>query len=118
MKNTFEVGEMVAVYGSVRDLHTDIHYLRGDKAKVLLIIGPNELIVKIDRDGWEYNVHPKQCRRLVKAERRRVWISERHILDLQKIEVIPTNINSTISSTKLLPDDIEFIEVRKPKGKS
>lgn len=63
MKKPFEVGQRVAFYcGGRRDT--------GVIKKISELTG----MVTVATDRADFFVHPKQCRRLVKKERRRFWI--------------------------------------------
>lgn len=79
----FKVGDRIAVYlNSCPSIKTKIANLRGDG-----MIGIGEL---------DYYVHPKQCRKLVKKERREVWIFQ---------NVSGTLIYDTLISYK--PDELQ-----------
>jgi hypothetical protein len=76
MKRPFETGDRVNVYGgpnpgwgvggawlgTVYDLAVKTNWGNG-------------ISVKSDYDGCGYVVHPKQCYRLVKKPKRRVWVN-------------------------------------------
>lgn len=67
--------------------------------------------VRIDPSGgW---VHPKQCRRLIRKERRHVWVNPNPTSQGDLWRVHPGN--NFVSPSK--PNDgwIEFVEVRRPK---
>ena len=104
---SFKVGERVAVYwydgrftGAVEKIHAN-----------------GSLQIVFDNFSYRKSAHPKQCRRLVKKERRRVW------LPLKYVDRAPTDTeNLTIgiyrsSIPPTNPDWAEFIEVRSKKGK-
>lgn len=118
----FEKGERCAVYGSVKDNHRNILYLRGARCEVVEVIASDELLVKADVDGWKYSVHPKQCRRLKRRERRRVWINfhedGRHHVHMSKESAMA---GSECQPGKLgigvLDAAVCFIECVKRKGK-
>lgn len=104
-KRAFQVGDRVRVYGP---------YGQGsvDTGRVQELIGEGLLKLKLDSDGYPV-VHPKQCRRLVKRERRRVWITERKLLELA---IDPDGeVSAMISKAKKVQDDVEFVEVRRRK---
>ena len=62
--------------------------------------------VRSTYDDETYTVHPKQCRRLIKKPRRRVWVNvDCHELFISDKAVPPLNRGWK-----------EFIEARKPKG--
>lgn len=74
MKQPFKVGDRVAVYGfgNIGPGKTP-YYLRGSRGIVVEVLDYDELDVAVGE--FTYNVHPKQCRRLVKRERREYWIA-------------------------------------------
>lgn len=95
----FKVGDRVAVYGSMLDQHQKCYYLRGNKGVIIdSHFAPDEYSFKADEDGWEYTVHPKQCRLLKKKVRRRLWLDPSSVERLMKA---PKHSHS-----------IEFIEVK------
>lgn len=102
MKNPKD-GEYCKVYGTVTDKDGTPYYLLGAKCKIIDIGAEDEIIVREGNLEWVYIVHPKQCRRLVKKERKRVWVS--------------FNPNGSLHSTALYPCHgyTEFVEVRKKK---
>lgn len=72
----FKVGDRVAVYGNIRN--SSGYYVRGAYASVHAITAADEIEIIPDDNSYperRFTVHPKQCRRLVKKERRRVWVS-------------------------------------------
>lgn len=115
----FKKGDRVRVIGPLHGNSRFSDRLYGHSREVgtiLEIMVPN-LRVKMERDGNTGWVHPKQCRRLVKRERRRVWLpktwSSAHREDLKRegwafLEQKPAD--------ALLDLFIEFIEVSR-KGK-
>lgn len=60
----FEIGQRVAVY----------FWDRRCTGEVISVLPNGSLEVKLDSYSSGTSVHPKQCRRLVKKPRRRVWI--------------------------------------------
>ena len=71
----FKVGDRVAIFGyhgsRLGSGNADF-YARGTRATVVQVCNDSEIIVKSGRS--EFEIHPKQCRRLVKKERRRMWL--------------------------------------------
>lgn len=70
MKKPFAVGERVRVYGSsVR------HWYEGEVASGVVCEPGAEHLVRVKIDGTDRycEFHPKQCRRLIKKQRRRIW---------------------------------------------
>jgi hypothetical protein len=75
-ENKFKVGDRVAAYGYARiagALSMSCPYLHGKRGVVKAVVSQDEILVSL-ADGTIFNIHPKQCRRLKKRERRRVWI--------------------------------------------
>jgi hypothetical protein len=79
----FEVGERVAIYGGEVWFKENTYYngAKGTVEEVMAEPGVY-LVVKLDDCGEHrkkplmVQVHPKQCRRLKKWERRRYWIKQ------------------------------------------
>jgi hypothetical protein len=98
-KMKFKVGDRVAVYDGG-------FILNGNAGVITKIFSEGKTVVKLDVET-EYaampTVHMKQCRRLIKKPRRRVWA--RFCND------------GTLMSMSQVPglDYVEFIEVRKKK---
>lgn len=110
MKKPFEVGDRVAVYEG-------INKYRGPIDTVGNFQGADYIRIK-DGKSISREFHPKQCRRLVKKERRRFFVQrdevDRIITDLK--EKSPEDWETyalDFSLRKLVDDDIEFIEVRR-----
>lgn len=111
MKKPFEVGERVAVYGhralafGVRVVGL-IEAMDQDERRMY----PTGVKVRDEKySGQAYFAHPKQCRRLVKKERRRAWLSARALRDFPG-----RRITADLGGPGW-DDSIEFIEVRKGK---
>ncbi len=102
----FKVGEMVSVYiGRDRRL-----------GEVESIVDDHEIIVRFSGDGYAVSVSPKQCRRLVKKPRRRVWITKSQLENMEKDEAkLWVFTNSNYLTCQEGDQLIEFIEVRKTK---
>jgi hypothetical protein len=118
---TFKVGDRVKVHGWVQMHNSPYVARRGGIATVKWIANTEESMhVVFDRDrttGEEddihYSAHPKQCRKLVKRERRRIWIGMPALESLGNIgQVITLQI---WQDKPKQPATIEFIEVRKKK---
>lgn len=85
MKKPFQVGDRVAVYGSFSPKHGgSVRYLDGDRGTLLSSDNGAGFEVRLDVPFRDINlmdpdvidsVHPKQCRRLVKRELRKVAVS-------------------------------------------
>jgi hypothetical protein len=100
----FKVGDRVAYYLSS-------HRRTG---KVLSVHANASLQVDEDNASprWEYNVHPKQCRKLVKKPRRKVFILEQELVNFQK----ETSAPAWEKPWEDLDFDspwVEFVEVKK-----
>ena len=70
------------------------------------------LLVKPDAGGGSISFHPQQCRRLVKKERKRIWVTwpKYHFNEYE------ANISLKEPKETSFPTDIyEFVEVRKKK---
>lgn len=96
----FKVGDRVAVYGPERDVGT-ISEVNGRG------------FVRMDPDDNNFDTnwfHPKQCRRLVKKERRRVWVVfAEHISQRDMLIADPLHIWEPGERQRA----VEFIEVKK-----
>ncbi len=95
----FKVGDRVAVY---------------DGDRIVGVIGAihkeGGLLVCLDEAyGGAKSYHPKQCRRLVKKQRRRVWLSRGAAAELHG------GISAEFFAQKRNEDDVEFVEVRKKR---
>jgi hypothetical protein len=102
--SAFTVGDRVAVYISGQRMTGTVHEeLEFGNLKVRCDIGAPF--------GYPI-VHPKQCRKLKKKARRRVWIHP------EGFKAIPTDGTYQVAATRVdysCNRWIEFIEVRKPK---
>lgn len=96
----FKVGDRVAVYPKAFERMTGI-------IDSTHITDYTFMVVKLDeRYGSDvYTYHPKQCRRLVKKPRRRVWIFNPDAFDAGYVSDV---------SKKPLEGYVEFIEALKP----
>lgn len=66
MKEPFKIGDRVAVYQS---------FFGRSERNIGLVIDTGNQAIKVQHDsGLMWILHPKQCRRLVKKERRRIWV--------------------------------------------
>jgi hypothetical protein len=115
-ESKFKVGDRVAVYGYLRtpNRSTVLGYMRGDYGTITRINNPeDEVLVRTDDEKVECEAHPKQLRRLVKKERRRI---------LLHVSSIPGRFFSFMGATvygegeKISSDSyVEFVEVRRKK---
>lgn len=105
----FKVGDRVAVYGSSRG---DALFSEG--ARAVIVAGPDSesfLEIQFEAGAREKGlVHPKQCRRLVKKERRCIWVDEPNLRDLAKTK---GGQREVFISTRPMPRAVEFVEVKK-----
>lgn len=96
----FQAGDRVRVYENAESILTGtVADLGGGKVRVL-----------IEPHGASWVFHPKQCRKLVKKERRRVWIACRDSgLSVFGGKLVnPAGIFRSPS-----PEFVEFVEVRR-----
>lgn len=109
--NKFPPGTRVRVYGSFGSL--TLLALKGEVFRTRVM----DEKIEIRLDGGEIVIaHPKQCRRLVKRERRRVWVLESQFQRLESgrseyriwVETDPGNLKCQAND-----NFIEFIEVKK-----
>lgn len=112
MKTPLKVGDRVRVYGKPGP--------DGGcwEAKVVAcrVVAPwgVGMDVRSTYDDETYTVHPKQCRRLIKKPRRRVWLNENALRTDRNNE---GGWSVCFEKPKVyLSDWVEFIEARKPKG--
>jgi hypothetical protein len=112
-ESKFKVGDRVAVYGFLRKPKSSevYRYCRGDRGTVLHAYSYDEVRVRLD-SGEESEVHPKQLRRLVKKERRRVWISESGLND--GCGYIALN-EAKFAEYEDKDSFVEYVEVRRKK---
>lgn len=105
----FKIGDRVMVYGAVQI--GDQSYKARPGGKATIIYYPNsEPYVQFDDDrDTHYSVDPKQCRRLVKKPRRRIWIKT-----IVKNEYYKGT-QYICSSFKTDDSFVEFVEVLKKK---
>jgi hypothetical protein len=105
MKKPFEVGERVLAEW---DGTTEIRKIKGT---YLGVDGRGFAMVKCSDNT--YLCVPRSLRRFVSRVRRRVWISEDQLAYLK----VKESIMASVTLEKFVQNDVEFIEVRKPKGK-
>lgn len=123
MKREFKVGDRVRVYGLVTEINATggAPVYMGVSGKINLIKQhTGKLVVDVEGLGT-YLAHPKQCRRLIKKQKRRVWINEKWL------QVSLTKTWSDVGSGAAIQAPliicskdkregfIEFIEVTKPR---
>lgn len=87
----FKVGDRVKIYHHRTPLIGVVNHITEDG------------MIKIDLSEVGYIYHPKQCRKLVKKERRRAWIK---LTDYGQID-------GWASCERHSPGWVEFIEVKK-----
>ena len=123
---TFKVGDRVMVYGWVQMFNQPYLPRCGGKATVKWVHGSAcQMHVEFDKnpstgqeDDGHYQADVKRCRRLIKRERRRVWIQEKFVrlaLD-PACQAYPS---ALIRDNQGVADEsghwIEFIEVPRKK---
>lgn len=96
MKKPFQVGDRVRAYSWAAVYAGRVIRVEGDRVYLGLDGGGN------------LDFHPKQCRRLVRKERRRVWVK------------LPTDFHPQHRANGMVSVDpvdgwVEFIEVRRKK---
>ncbi len=116
MREPLKVGDRVRVYGHVarngKPLVGHIHEKPVDVSEKFR--GDNYVLIYDEEyPDSGYYAHPKQCRRLVKKERRRVWV-ERGSFRGDTYE-IGNGRYQPVVSLKPVPEWVEFIEVRHAK---
>lgn len=111
MKRPFQKGDRVRVYASVYE------ELLETVGTIERILENGMVYVEFDKVSEIGNAscwaHPRQCRRLVKKERRRVWIPEGALDRLYSGDA--RNISANISDRKIVDTDTQFVEVRRKK---
>lgn len=118
---TFKVGDRVKAYGYVGEMgaFTLTSTRLANAASVVDIQVSGNLVLQVGDSQRKYVAHPKQCRRLVKRERRRVWIKSsavNHALDPKTTVYQSTVVRADSPIPSLYGDKeiwVEFIEVRK-----
>lgn len=110
---SFKVGDRVAVYGVLYDCYAGPVGVAVNR-KVAEVVGipfENQLKIEIisDRSSW-YFVNPKQCRKLVKKKRRRIWVRDDEMSKFIQGRMC------AVDAMSFKPDApcVEFVEVRKP----
>lgn len=106
VKRPFQVGERVRVHDVCQEtgkLCSDVGTIRE--------IGMDGALF-IDCKFWQSHIpfNPKQCRRLVKKERRRVWLKP---FDVNYSDKYPPRIGSIDAALGPFEDYVEFVEVRR-----
>lgn len=106
MSKEFKVGERVAFYANGLRGIAEINFIDSEGSLALTNID------KYGRTNMGVAFHPKQCRRLIKKQRRRVWISKVALTDCKDKPTFSTfaYLNQPTMHSK---DWIEFIEVKK-----
>lgn len=102
----FKVGNTVKVYEA---------FSSGTLGTVRTVFDKDDTMLVVTPDGGEITTHFKQCRRLVKKPRRRVWIPQKEMSQLEKLSGKNAWCGLNVSLQKMVKDDVEFIEVKKPK---
>lgn len=113
MSRPLQVGDRVAVYGAIFSTKKKEYFgsaVDWRKGEVVGTVQAGDMIVFKDEWGEDFTAHPKQCRRLVKKERRRVWVYQDRLGSITE--------QPTAYYRDQPPDDspghwVEFIEVRR-----
>lgn len=93
----FKVGDRVAVYNSENRYTGTVTKISSEFFTDCIFVA---------REKSEYVYHKKQCRKLVKKERRRVWV---------RFEDPAGSTHSFNPACAIAPDWAEFVEVRQKK---
>lgn len=102
MSREFKVGDRVAVYSSKKRFKGTV---TSD-----VITSAGLIQIKFD-DGYLWDFFPQQCRRLIKKQRRRVWV-HKEVIDNEDIS---DDVTFDFNQIKINQYDwIEFIKVKKP----
>jgi hypothetical protein len=123
LKQELKTGDRVRVYGPVRILRGEMlsPNTRHD-GKITNSASekyPDCVVVQLDHPEWndregEYCIaHRKQLRKLVKKERRRIWISEHALQAVSDSRGGEGMVHASLK--KAVTDDVEFVEVRRKK---
>jgi hypothetical protein len=119
----FKIGDRVAVYGKVgerqlyRQTGTICDPYDGVNYNNELLTVFFDFDLKTQQCPKQELVHPKQCRRLIKKERKRIWVKPAPAV----IDIVGLNSTAVIQSTESIRQAsstpkkgwIEFIEVKK-----
>lgn len=118
----FKVGDRVAVYGSVSpSAGGSVAFVGGARGTVYTVQSNGALEIELDERPENFaknedlivdGIHPKQCRRLVKKERKRVWVAADRY-DMIRASSAQVHIGDIY--TKPQQGFIEFVEVRRKK---
>lgn len=99
-KRPFEVGDRVAAYNCTKRYEGVVWSIDNRR-------WPTTLVIETRDDVLSF--HPKQCRRLVRKERRRVWVNMDH-WDYYKAD---NPAHAYLEEPQDTPGWVEFIEVKK-----
>lgn len=116
----FKVGDRIAVYGMLWS-HSESNYVNciGTRLRITKIIDDNRITLEEDRSNIKYAAHPKQCRKLTKITKRRLWIHKNAFNS--KYDSNKGTFNTDWAIYKQLPWDLRgnsFIELVEIKKKS
>lgn len=131
MSSKFKVGDRVRVYGWFSpEVGGGGDYLDGAKGEIIEYSEVNMwLRIFLDEPISEHvgltlnerrtiaDVHPKQCRRLVKKERRRIWVSEFSLTQVSSVGPYSCFVYPSRPESDASNPGVEFVEVRKRKSK-
>lgn len=95
MAKELSIGDMVRAYG--------VEECSGIFEGVISAINADTVCIGIKNVCW---AHKKQCRRLIKKQRRRVWIFKKNL------EEGATGMAAYLVPPKDMPNWIEFVETR------
>jgi hypothetical protein len=127
MPNEFKVGDRVRVYAkfNVGDrvrVYATLNGNRAETAGELMRKRQDEMwFVKLDGRRGQIIAHPKQCRRLIKRPKRRIWIYATSFDDIQTVGQDETSFEClrehpmvfTRRASDNMEKMIEFVEVKR-----
>lgn len=103
----FNVGDRVNVYGRV-EVSGGLYFHNPERGTVVHVVSGTELDVALDATGAQHAAHPKQCRKLKKKEKRRIWLSPEAFYSCSSVMDVFCNISRVPNKTF-----VEFVEVKK-----
>lgn len=118
MKKQLVTGDKVRVYGIiVPRLGNGFSNSDGAIFTVLATDTKTNQAILLDDRGRELVAHPKQCRRVrPRPQRRRIFVWKQTVEALFSSDI--GQVSSTTISSQPTKDRVEFIEVRRPRGKA
>jgi len=116
MKKSFKVGDRVRVYGVTKCMGDDKVNCVSDRRSGLVVdYDSDDDYVRVRINGETHLAHPKQCRRLVKKARRRIWVDSDSIGILEKSGPLSSVHHASVYNYSYPTDGVPFVEVRNKK---